>query len=237
MTYLAQDLITRSWFLSGIVARNLQFVSGDQLNDGLNMLNALLDFKQVETDLIPYYNYNQSYSTVAKQEKYTIANCAEISSCTFELQNVRYVMQYLTPENYFGAPRVDDVYTLPFNYTFLRQKGGLDLYLYFIPDKVYPLNIYGKFFLTDVSLNTDLTTVYDTSYIEYLRYALAQYMCSEYGILFNPESEKILIKMQRKLMYMMPPDLSMQKQSMLQADKSGMLTWAQVNLGAGFWPS
>ena len=46
MPYLAQTLITRSWYLSGIVARGAQTVTGDQITDGLMMLNALLDFKQ-----------------------------------------------------------------------------------------------------------------------------------------------------------------------------------------------
>ncbi len=57
MTYLAQTLIARSWYLSGIVARGAQVPSGDQITDGLFMLNALLDFKQIETDLIPYWTY------------------------------------------------------------------------------------------------------------------------------------------------------------------------------------
>ena len=35
MAYTAQQLITRSWFLSGIIARNLQVPTGDQIYDGL----------------------------------------------------------------------------------------------------------------------------------------------------------------------------------------------------------
>ena len=57
MAYTAQTLVTRSWYLSGIVSRNLQVVTGDQITDGLQMLNDLLNFKQIETDLIPYWTY------------------------------------------------------------------------------------------------------------------------------------------------------------------------------------
>jgi hypothetical protein len=116
-----------------------------------------------------------------------------------------------------------------------------------------------KLFLTDVTLNTDLTnittsftnpnhipeyTMYsfinnsiqglDTSYIEYLRYALARMMCSEYGILFNPESEKIFQSYQRKLMYMEPPDLSNIKTSIL-VQGTG-INWGDVNIGRGYRP-
>ena len=235
MSYTAQQLVTRSWFLSGIIARNLQVPTGDQITDGLNMLNALLDFKQVETDLIPYFTYNTSISCVPGQETYLIPNCALIQSVTFNIQNVRYPMNYVTQRNYFGSARVDNITTLPFSWTYVRELGGGNLYLYFIPDQAYPLKIFGKFFLTDVSLNTDLTTVYDTSYIEYLRYALAEYMCSEYGIAFNPESKAILKAMKRKLMYLSPPDLSMSKTSIL-TEGSG-LNYGDINIGHGWRPN
>jgi len=290
MAYLAQELITRSWYLSGIVARNLQVVTGDQITDGLMMLNALLNFKQIETDLIPYYTYIEMPLT-GGQEYYFLPNVAEIESATFNIDTVRYPMVPTGRRAYFGSGRVDNIQTLPFNWNFNRGEDGGTLSLYFLPQSAYPLKLMVKFFLNNVTLATDLTNMYaslgtgfvsgitvtsggsgytnvpsvtisapsstggvtatayatvsegeitainitnsgsgytqtptvtiggsptvaatatasvnsytflqgnnagfDTSYIEYLRYALAQYMCSEYGILFNPESEKILAK-------------------------------------------
>ncbi len=107
-----------------------------------------------------------------------------------------------------------------------------------------------KFFLVDVSLTTDLTNVsqivpytflqtrnqgYDTSYIEYLRYALSKMICSEYGVQFNPESEQILKSYERKLMYMEPPDLIMNKTSILTQGVG--YNWGDVNIGRGWRPS
>jgi len=216
MAYLAQQLITRSWYLSGIVARNLQTPTGDQISEGLAFLNALLDFKQIEVDLIPYYNYILM-PAVPQQEYYFLPYVAEVESMTFNLDVVRYPMVYATRTNYYGSSRVDNIYTLPFSWNFNRQLGGGNLALYFIPDQTYPLKMMVKLFLVNVSLDTDLTSIVqtglpytfinssnqglDTSYIEYLRYALARYMCSEYGVMFNPESEKILKSYERKLMY------------------------------------
>lgn len=331
MSYTAQALITRSWYLSGIVARNLQVVTGDQITDGLMMLNALLDFKQIETDLIPYWTYIEM-PLIGGQEFYFLPNVAEIESATFNIGVVRYPMVPTARRAYFGSGRVDNIQTLPFNWNYNRGEGGGTLGLYFLPEANYPLKLMVKFFLNDVSLATDLTNVYstlsagfvsninvtsqgsgytaippvtlslpstaggtpatayatisngniiainiinsgsgytqapivtitggngsgavasasltnfnflqsnnagyDTSYIEYLRYALAQYMCSEYGILFNPESEKILTKMQRKLMYMSPPDLHLDKTSILTQGTG--LNWGDINIGLGWRPS
>lgn len=249
MAYTAQTLITRSWYLSGIVARNLQTVTGDQINDGLMLLNALLDFKQIETDLIPYWTYVE-LPAIAGQEFYFLPNIAAIESLTFNLDVVRYAMDSTSRHTYYGSGRIDNVKTLPFNYNFNRTLGGGNLAIYFLPESNYPLKIMGKFFLTDVNLQTDLTNInsnlpytfinsnnvgYDTSYIEYLRYALAQYMCSEYGMQFNPESEAILNKMMRKLMYMSPPDLSIIKTSILTQGTG--INFGDVNIGKGYRPS
>ena len=232
MAYTAQTLITRSLYLSGIVARNLQVPTGDQITDGLMLLNALLDFKQIEVEYIPYKTYDTTITLVAGQEKYFIPNCAQIECATFNIGPVRYSMDYVTQRNYFGSGRIDNISALPFSWTYLREVGGVNLYMYFLPEGNYPLKILGKFFLTDVSLDTDLSTTLDTSYIEYLRYALAQYFCSEYGVLFNPESEKILTSYKRKLMYMSPPDLSMRKSSILTSFPG--LNWGDVNIGRGW---
>lgn len=232
MAYTAQDLITRSWYLSGIVSRGLQVQTGDQLYDGLQMLNDLLNFKQIETEYLPYKTYDTSITLVAGQEEYFIPNCALIESCTFNIDVVRYPMDYVTNRNYFGSGRVDNIASLPYSWTYLRQDGGVNLYMYFLPEGNYPLKILGKFFLTDVDVHTDLSATLDTSYIEYLRYALAEYMCSEYGVQFNPQSAKILMAYKRKLMYMSSPDLSMSKQSIL-TEMPGF-NWGDVNIGRGW---
>lgn len=432
MAYTAQQLITNSWFLSGIVARNLQYPTGDQITDGLQMLNDLLNFKQIETDLIPFYQYI-TFLAVPGQEFYFLPYVAEIETSTFNINVVRYPMVNTGRRNYFGSSRVDNIETLPFSWNYERGVGGGTLGMYFIPDQPYPIKMKAKIALTDVSLNTDLTYIlppsgatstfsstqatssftaaighagalvittaqsmsfgeevqftggsipstlsllttyyavpvnegsfnvasslanaqsgiyiayasgtgnvtsfslvitfpypvemfvgdqiifdvppnlvpppqlpggvttdviyyanpsspttltlattlanaqsgtnipysspsignnsltfinpnnipgftyyrfinnanqgYDTSYIEMLRYALARYMCSEYGIMFNPQSEKIYQSYVRKLMYMDPPDMSMKKLSILRASDSPGYNWGDVNIGHGW---
>lgn len=260
MAYTAQQLVTRSWFLSGIVARNLQVPTGDQIYDGLQMLNDLLNFKQIETDLIPYWQYI-TFNAVPTQEFYFLPYVAEVETSTFNIGVVRYPMVSTSRTNYFGSSRVDNIYTLPFSFNFDRSVGGGTFGAYFIPDQAYPMKMKAKIFLVDVDLTTDLQNVtesfsnpyniptytpysfinngiqgYDTSYLEYLRYALAQYMCSEYGVLFNPESEKILASYKRKLMYMSPPDMSMKKLTILNANREPGYSWADVNIGMGWRP-
>lgn len=260
MTYTAQVLVTRSWFLSGIIARNLQTPTADQINDGLQMLNDLLNFKQIETDLIPYWQYI-TFTPTPTQEFYYLPNVAAVESATFNIDVVRYPMVGTSRTNYYGSSRVDNISTLPFSWNFNRSVGGGNFGMYFKPDQPYPVKLMAKIFLVDVTLQTDLTNVtetftnpdnipnftpytfinsslqgYDTAYIEYLRYALANMMCSEYGVMFNPESAAILKAYARKLMYESPPDLSNKKTSVLTSDRVSGYNWGDCNIGRGWRP-
>jgi hypothetical protein len=250
MPYTAQELITRSWFLSGIVARNLQVPTGDQIENGLQILNSLLDFMQIRTDLIPYYQYVE-FPCVPNQEFYFLPYVALIESLTFNLSVVRYPMGGVSRTNYYGSARVDNISTLPYSYNYDRGLGGGNLAIYFLPDSNYMLKAMVKLFLTDVTLTTDMMNIsemvpytfinsanqgYDTGYMEFLRYKLSSMMCEEYGVEFNPQAMKTLMSYQRTLMYESPPDLSIHKMSNLQSERSGAMTWAQVNLGRGWVP-
>jgi hypothetical protein len=328
MAYLAETLVERSLYLSGIVSRQLQTPTGNQISDGLQLLNALLNYKQIETDLIPYETYIE-LNTVSNQEYYFLPNIASVELGTFNIGPVRYPMDFTSRQNYFGSSRVDNIDTLPFNWNFNRGEGGGTLSLYFLPSSVWSLKLMVKFFLSDVVLTDDLTNIfaplasgfvssitldqpgsgytspptvtisggngtgaeafasvfngsvaniylinagsyysevptvtltggggsgasatanianytflqtnnagYDSSYIEYLRYALAEYMCSEYGVIFNPQSEAILRKLETKLMYVSPPDVTMRKSSIL-AEGTG-INYGDVNIGRGWRPS
>lgn len=251
MAYTAQSLITRSLYLSGIVARNLQTPTGDQITDGLQLLNDLLNFKQIEVDLVPYWNYI-ALDCEPSVEFYYLPYVSQVESVTFNIGPVRYPMNMTSRTNYYGSARVDNVSSLPFSWNFNRSLGGGNLALYFKPAQNYTLKMMVNLFLVDVKLDTDLTDIsrdvpyvfingsnqgYDTSYIEYLRYGLAKLMCSEYGVQFNPESEKILQSYARKLMYMSPPDLTMQKSTILAHDSRPAFNYGDVNIGRGYRPS
>ena len=233
MAYTARHLVTRSWYLSGIVARRLQSVTGDQATDGLFLLNALLDWKSIQIDLIPYWTYYEFPAEIGV-EQYYIPNLYAVETLTFNIGTVRYSTSNSTRSTYFGTSRVDNISSLPTDWTFNRSLGGGSIYLYFKPAGEYPIKIMGKFGLTNVDLDTDLSAIYDPSYLEYLRYALAQYMCSEYGIIMNPESKAIFMAIQRQLMDVSPPDLRVRKRSIL-TDIPG-LNFGDINLGHGWRP-
>jgi hypothetical protein len=233
MSLTARELISRSFYLANIVSRGLQSVTGEQAADGLYLLNALLDWKSIDIDLIPYWTYYE-FNTVEGQEKYTIPNLYAVESLTFNQGVIRFPTSYTMRTEYFGTGRVDNISSLPFNWTFNQEVGGGSIYLYFLPQQVFTIKIMGKFGLQDVSLDTDLLEVYDRSYIEYLRYALANYICQDYNIPFNPESRIHLANITRQLLNVSPPDLSRSTVSILR--KNAGLNYADMSIGQGWRP-
>ena len=112
------------------------------------MLNDLLNFKQIETDLIPYWTYIE-LPLVANQEFYFLPYVAAIESATFNIDVVRYPMDYVSRRNYYGSSRVDNISTLPFSWNYNRAVGGGNMALYFKPESNYPMKMMVKLFLVD----------------------------------------------------------------------------------------
>lgn len=231
MAYTALQLITRAYYLSGVVSREFQVPSPPEVEDGLYLLNALLDVKGSDLRLIPYYQY-YTFNTVIGQEMYTIPNLLAVDTMTFNLGSVRYSIRECTRGEYFATARVDNINSLPFQYRIERQLDSANVYLYFWPSQIFVMNLWAKFGLTDVTLTTDLTTIYDTYYIEYLRYALAEYICCEYGQSFPEVCMKKYAEIRKKLMDISPADISIGKRSYF--NHSVGFDWQTINLTEGY---
>jgi hypothetical protein len=232
--YTALQLITRAYYLSQIVSRQLQTPSGEQITDGLYLLNALLDYKSTDIRLIPYFQ-EYFFNTVQGTEQYFIPGLLYPDSLTFNIGDVRYSLIETTRKEYWSGPRVDDIQSLPYEYRFERCLNGTNLFLYFVPEAIYQMKLWGKFSLPDVTLETDLSLIFDSFYIEYYRYALAQEICEEWGTTFPDESKMKLSAMEKKLMEVSPPDLSIQKRNYF--GSIAVWDWQTINLYKGFLPN
>lgn len=231
--YTALQLITRAYYLSGVVAREGQTVSASQIDDGLYLLNALLDIKGSDLRLIPYFT-RYEFDTVGGQELYYIPNLLFVDALTFNIGPVRYSMSEKTREDYFDTARVDNLQSLPFSYRCERILGGMNIYLYFVPDQVYRMKMSGKFALADAALNTNMASVYDLYYIEYLRYALAEYICCEFGTTFPDSCKAKFDEIRSKLVDVSPADLSIRKKSYFTGNSP--MDWQVANLSKGWFP-
>jgi hypothetical protein len=232
MAYTTNQLISSSYYAAGVVSREFETVSGSQVGDGLVWLNNIITEKTVNESMIPYETtYNANF--VVCQEIYSIPNLIQIDTLVFFLDAVRYAMKYEKRNAYFGTSRVENIQTLPFEWYFERQFGGGNLYIYFQPDRAYPMEIHGIFRIPSVSLGQDLSLTLDEFYTTYLHYALADRICAEYAYT-TPDNvirqlgkyEAFINKNSRLL------DLRIGKTSTLQ--KRGTFNYGFVNLGHGW---
>lgn len=233
MAYPALELITRAYYLSQVVSRELQVPSGTQITDGLYLLNSIIDFKNSDVREVPYYQ-EYVFNTVQGQEKYNIPGLLTADSLTFNIGPVRYAMNEETRDSYFANYRIDNVQSLPFQYRFERTLDGTDLYIYFVPADVYVMKLWGKFQLTEVALTTDLTQFYDLFYIELMRHELALYLANEYGATLPDGVMQQYQILQKKIMDVSPPDLSVRNLNYFGNNCS--LDWQVINLSGGWLP-
>lgn len=234
MAYTVNQLVSDAWYTTGIVSRQLQTVSGQQLSDGINLLNDILGVKTADDRLIPYYK-QLIIDSVINQEGYFVPNLIGIETFVFNIGVVRYAMQQAGRKIYFGTSRIDNIDSLPFTYHMERGLGGATIYVYFLPAEAYALTIWGKFGLDSVVQGQDLELTYDRFYIVYLRYALAQFMCQYNSIQMPMDKEKQLMEYENLLVDQSPMDLSTTKMSSLQTISG--INWGDINQGRGWRPS
>lgn len=366
MPTTTRELITKSYYIAGIVSRDFETVSGTQITDGLDVLNELLDEKVVDWDMIPFENdglsarfdsvrvrtqselsatYNNGAGTltaaangaitidgialavsdrvlvtqqvtgnsqlengiyavtdagsattpyvltratdastsaqffpskavvveegtdrtknyyyngenspvigttaitfavssaspffyvVPGQESYYIPNLIAADTLTFLKDDVRYSMEVAQRGQYFGSTRAENINSLPNSFHVQRVMGGATIYMYFKPDQAYLFEIRGTFRLANVTLDQDLELTVDGFYRTYMKYALAEKLCTVFNYDVPESLRRELGKQQAFISKSSRPlDLSMVKSSTLQ-DSRGGLNWGQVNLGRGW---
>lgn len=231
MPYQVTQLISRAYNIAGIIGKEYETISGNQLNEGLELLNEVLSSKTANQRLIPYYS-TYSFTGVIGQEEYFIPDLVLAETLTFSIASVRYSMRLSTRREYFGTSRANDVNSLPFIYHCERALNGTNLFMYYLPNMAYSFILEGKFSLSEVALGQDLLVTLDQYYIDYLKYALAEYVCQEYNITLQPQAVKRLDQLEAAIFDISPIDFTTSKISMLQ--RSGAISYAQVNIG-GAW--
>ena len=231
MAFTARQLIIRAYNLSGIVSKEFQTVSGLQLKEGVDLLNDVLAVATISPSMVPYAT-KYSFNAVTGQEKYNIPGLVSAETFTYYLDNVRMSSRAIYRNQYFGSMKVD-VNSLPFAHHFENAINGSDLYLYFNPDKNYPLEVVGKFgFNTVADENSDLSTMFDAQYLTYLRYALTRMICEEYTKSTPPFVAMSLKSLELKLKNKNNKDYSLKKVSFNPANQTGI--WGQANIGHGW---
>lgn len=157
MVYTVTQLITDAYYSSSLVAREFEAIQGYQLNDALIWLNQILLDNSTDTGEIPYITTYLEFNCVSGQEKYYIANLMDIQSIVFFIGSVRYEMKSLGRHKYFGTPRANNINALPLSYRYERAFMGINLFLYFLPQEAYLMQIVGNMYMNPVMLNQDLT--------------------------------------------------------------------------------
>lgn len=235
MAYLASNLITDAYYLSGIVSRDFETATGAQMSDGLRLLNNVLQDRTVDESTIPY-TQKYTFNAVAGTSEYFIENLIDLEVFVFYIDSVRYQTRNQQRTDFFGSFRPTNIQSLPWNFHFERQLNGGTLYLYFVPDLAYPLEIWGTFRLSSVTEFQDLSLTLDQFYTNFLQFLLAERLCQ-----FNSYKVPMDVSIQLDKYYKWIAgntnvmDLRVQKLSSLNGGAG--INWAVVNLAtSGFLP-
>lgn len=235
MALTANQLITDSYNLSGIVSLDFELPTGDQISAGLRLLNNILNESSLDSVLIPYFTH-QEFTCTPNLGIYNIPNLVEVTSLTFFINNVRFPMIRDSLNRYWATGRVENISSLPFHYYVEKALNSSTIYLYFLPQSNYVMQITGKFSITDVTQFDDISLFYAPYYYKWLTYRLGAELCELYGREFPPQSLMRLNNLERRLNKMVGVDLTIDKYRMISRPPMNDL-YGQANIGKGWTTS
>ena len=231
---LVKELISKSWFLSGIVSRQLETVDGTQISDGLEILNDILAEKSGTGRGIPFYTQLQIPS-VENQSKYTVQNLITLDTLTFNIVDVRYEMSLDSRYRHWGTPRIDSISALPYHYYPERVLGGMTFDVYFAPTSdIDFFTVTGRSALQTLTLTDDIDTILDKYYVSYLRYKLATRLAEFYDFPINAHVLNTMHELEKYTKDVNQMDLTMRKITTL--TKGTSTNYGDVNIGRGWRP-
>jgi len=190
---------------------------GKRLKEGLDILNNLLSGYRSSAQLIAYDDVI-TFNLVVGQRQYEISNevgadvtnneLARLKFITIEKDNIQYPIKYDDDNSFYESPINLLDQRMPTR-AFL-QNGIKKSFINFLvlPDYAYLCTIKGKFVLSDLTLNTDITTV-PRYYTNYLEYAVAQLLHGRYpGSKWDANDDAMLNKLEQNVMSVADIDLS-----------------------------
>jgi hypothetical protein len=228
MSYPSLELITESYYVSGIVSEEFETPTGSQISRGLKLLNESLERKRIDDATLPYYTQHD-FVLDAGVETTFIENLTECELITYEMNEFRYAMYNQSRRPYWGSPKPLNVETLPSFFTTDRVKGGMNISVTFSPQQDYPASLWGLFALNQVTLHQDLSVIFDGYYISYLKYDLARLICIQNS---KPIPVEVLTEYAYydKLIRNRSPNLDLKNISISTIGAKMTIGWGQINI-------
>lgn len=237
------ELITDAFYLSGILGREFETLKGNQSKDGLTLLNDILGERNSDGAFLPYYE-RTFFDSVPGQEYYFIPNLVELDTLTVTLNNVRFSMQSINRDAYFGSSRVNGIESLPFMYYTERQihsdvdpdiGPGMGIWSYWLSNQsAYIFELVGRYSLANVTLFDTISDSLERFYLSYLKYKLASRLCEYYDHDFGQNRQQTMMNLERQINNVNPVDSSLQIASPFRSKYP--FNWGDANLGHGFRP-
>lgn len=239
MAITAQEVAADALYESGIVARDMETPSASQIKDAIKQINYILSQEATNLGLNPYYD-TYHFTAVIGEEKNFIPNLIQPETVTYTQasNNIRYPMEWLPRDKYFGSGRLNNIETYPTMWFSEPGFGGATLYVYPLPNVAYNFEIHAKFRLQMVTQFQDLSLTLEKEFIDYITHRCAQRMCAIQGFPL-PDNIKALITESESYLksLMAPPDYSLKRHSTLGRSRRGIPNPALSQMFDGWFPA
>lgn len=235
MAYLASQLLVKALRTTGLAPADIgNQPTSRMMVDALDLLNEILSQINSDGALLPYTT-TTFIDLTAGQQTYQIPNLIQWQAIAYYLQDIRYTLYYSARTDYYSSNRADNILSLPYQFHVERTLGGSEISMYFFPQEDYPLQITGLFGFNSVNMGQDISNLFDTYYLKYLRLQLADSICNYYNVPLPANSARELMVIKKQIKRLNNPDLSAQVVPLMGG--ANFPSYAQANFRNGFQPT
>lgn len=221
MAITTQEVASDALYESGIVSSELETPTAGLIKKAIKQINYILSQEATNLGLNPYYD-TYEYTAIIGDEARFIPNLIQPETITYSKNGIRYPLNWLPRDQYFGSGRLNNIETYPSLWFSEPKLGGATIYVYPLPNAAYEFQIHAKFRLQMVTQFQDLSLSLEPHFIDYITHRCAERMCVIEGFVCPDNVTKLIRESESYLRSLMaPPDYSMKIRPHLGRYRSG----------------
>lgn len=248
MAYPIRQLIIEAYYLSGLVSRETETVSGEELEEGRHYLNIILSNNTINGERIIYSQSTKGTLNISSNTIY-VPKLFCVQTITLYNGNIRYPLTRLDRDQFYGTSSIhalesipvyyhEELSILPLDLTENQPTEGMRINVYPCANTNYEYVIHGKFGFDEIkpeNLSDDALKLWAYYYINYLTLSLAKRLNATTDIAFPVATQELLKSVEQELCSKNTKDYSMKIMNPFGFNESSSC-FPLVNLGTGYIP-
>lgn len=203
----ASELINDAYRFGNVIAEEGQDLTAIQLADGIRLLNYVVNKINIDGEEVSL-NARGDITVNAGQNVVLLTDYIKVTKAQYNLGDVFLDIHLLSYDDFYNESRIVNVSSIPYSGYTRRVPEGVELNLYFTPEKDYQVRIVGGLKKIKTLSADDELEATEQFYFELLMWELSRYLRLRNQMPSDPDIKKEIIEIREKLKSIKPKNIN-----------------------------